>query len=268
MEMDEGMVMDAPESMEEFMSQDRGRGGLSRSGKSRVRRTSLSLLEPEYYRSPTFSDQGLPAVVAGGLDYVYACPTRTGIPSTGEQLRVPLSVDAYPVDTFYRATPSLMKTAFLKAEVSNRGERPILAGLVNIFVGKDFVGQGRLKTTGPGGKLDLPLGADEDIRLKRTVVPSTETEGLISKDEVTTYATTIEIGNYKKRPIGIEIIDQVPKSGREDIEIKLGPASPKPTSDPDEDGIMRWRIDIPAGQMQKIEFSYEIRRPENWKLYQ
>jgi uncharacterized protein (TIGR02231 family) len=230
--------------------------------------TSLGLFEPTFYQAPHFSDPMLPAMVAGGLDYVYDCPTRTSIPSTGQQLRVPLSVDNYPVDTMYEATPSLMKTAFLKAVVENRGERPILAGPANIFVGGDFSGQGNLETTGKGGLIHLPLGADEDIRILRQVVPQTETEGLISKDDITTYVTTIEIGNYKKRTITLWVTDQIPKTRNEKIEIEKGSMKPKPTEGPDADGIMRWKLVIPAKKNKTIQFSYQIERPENWQLTQ
>lgn len=241
-----------------------------KSGEAMVRTTSLGLFEPTYYRRPTFSDQSLPAVVAGGLDYVYACPTAASVPSTGERLSVPLALDVYPAETFYEATPSLKKTAYLKAVVRNKGERPILGGPVNIFMGHDFAGQGRLATTGPKGELPLPLGADEDIRLKRTVVPSTEQQGVFSKDDVTTYTVTIEVGNYKRRAVKVTVIDQIPLSGNEDVEIDFPKKKMKPGADvgPDEDGIMKWKIDIPAGKTKKIEFAYRIKRPENWQLHQ
>ena len=234
----------------------------------RVATTSLQLFSGDYWVPPRFSDPNLPAVVAGGLDYIYSCPTRMSIPSTGEKIAVPLSMDSYPAVVFYEATPSLKETAYLKAEVENRGKQPILGGAVNIFMGPDFSGQGRLATTGPGGKLPLPLGADEDIRLKRTVVPKTVTEGVFSKDEVTDYQVTIEVGNYKRRRVRIAIIDQIPKSGLEDIEIEKGSLKPKPVKGPDVDGIIRWELDIPAGKTSKIEFSYKIERPENWQLHQ
>lgn len=234
----------------------------------RVATTSLGLFEQPGYKAPSFSDPNLPAVAAGGLDYVFDCPTRMDIPSSGEEIEVPLSLDSYPAQTVYEATPSLKKVAYLKAEVENKGQRPILAGTVNIFMGPDFAGQGRLATTGPGGVLPLPLGADEDIRLKHTIVPQTETEGVFSKDEVTTYEVTIEVGNYKRRPIKIAIYDQIPRSGKEEIEIERGKIRPKPVEGPNVDGVIKWLLDIPAGKTQKIEFSYRIERPENWQLHQ
>jgi hypothetical protein len=241
---------------------------VSRGKQERVATTSLGLFEQPGYRAPSFSDPNLPAVAAGGLDYVFDCPTRMDIPSSGEEIEVPLSLDNYPAQTVYEATPALKKVAYLKAEVENKGQRPILAGTVNIFMGPDFAGQGRLATTGPGGVLPLPLGADEDIRLKRTIVPQTETEGVFSKDEVTTYGVTIEVGNYKRRPIKIAIYDQIPRSGQEEIEIERGKIRPKPAEGPNVDGVIKWLLDIPAGKTRKITFSYRIERPENWQLHQ
>ncbi len=237
-------------------------------GGERTRATSLALFDVDGWSAPSFSDPGLPAVLAGGLDYVWRCPNRVSIPSSGERLQVPLAVESYPARVHYEATPSLKEVAYLKAVVENGGERPILAGPVNIFMGPDFAGQGRLRTTGPKETLELPLGADEDLRLKRTVVPATEVKGVFNKDELTTYKVTLEVGNYKKRPVKITVIDQIPKSGHEVIEIEAGAESPKPDRKIDEDGILRWTLELPAGQVKKIEFSYRILRPENWQLYQ
>jgi len=267
----------APPAEADMLAEEAPMGGVSdstssrRSGRSResVRRTSLGLLDRVSYRPPSFSNTNLPAVVAGGLDYVYDCPTRATIPSTGQQLRVPLAAEEYPTVTFYEATPSLMKTAFLKATVKNKGERPILRGPASIFMGRDFVGQGQLQTTGAGGEIPLPLGADEDIRLLRKVVTKTETKGVIKKDEVTSYTVTLEVGNYKKRPVRIRLYDQVPKSHNEDIEIELRKVTPAQSEGPNkDDGVLTWDLKLPPGQTRIIEFRYKIKRPENWKLYQ
>jgi hypothetical protein len=250
---------------EESVSRSSGRRGKKT---ARVVQTPLNLFEPTYYRPPRFSDPNLPAVAAGGLDFVYKCPTKATVPSTGKRLRVPLAADTFPVETFYEATPSLMKMAFLKAKVTNKGERPILKGPANVFVNREFTGQGTLKTTGAGGTIELPLGADENIRILRKVIPKTVTEGVFSKDDITTYTTVIEIGNYKKKSIRILVYDQVPKTRNEDIEIEMSKKSPKPSKGPDADGIMTWDLRIPAGKTRTIKFTYKIERPTNWQLTQ
>jgi len=83
-----------------------------------------------------------------------------------------------------------------------------------------------------------------------------------------TYTTTIEVGNYKQRPVRIAIHDVLPKSGREEIKIDRGKLQPAPVKGPDEDGVIRWELDLPPGQTQTITFTYTIRRPEHWLLQQ
>jgi hypothetical protein len=218
--------------------------------------------------APTFLDPYLPAVSAGGLDYVYQAPTAATIPSTGKQVRVPLAAQSFKTTTFYQATPSLAATAFLRARVRNDGKRPLLRGPATIFADGELVGVGEIKTTGPGGEIELPLGADQDIRLVRQVVPATRTTGLIMKSEETTYDVTIQIGNYKKQPATVEVVDQVPLSRQDKVQVKLLGTDPGPLAAPDADGVLRWRVDLAAGATRSVRLRYQVVRPKGWMLYQ
>ncbi len=237
--------------------------------KAPVRRTPLGIFEAPPAERVRFKDHSLPAVTAGGLDYVFVSPTPATIPSSSERLRVPLARATWPAKTHYEATPALTKTAFLTARLKNKGKTPVLAGPVNIFMSGDFAGQGSLETTGPGGEIELPLGADEDIRLEHNIVPSSRTEGVFSKDDVTDYEVTLQIANHKRRAVEVELYDVLPKSVHEDVEIKLLKVRPKPALGPDKaKGRLTWRLDVPAGKTQKVVFRYRITRPENWQLRQ
>ena len=237
--------------------------------KAPVRRTPLGIFEAPPAQRMRFDDPMLPAVTAGGLDYVYVSPTRATIPSSSERLRVPLASATWAAKTHYEATPALTKTAFLTARLTNKGETPVLAGPVNIFMSGDFAGQGQLETTGPGGKIELPLGADEDIRLEHRIVPSSRTEGVFSKDDVTDYEVTLQVANHKRRKVEVELFDVLPKSVNDDVEIKLLKVKPKTSFGPDKaKGRMKWRLAVPAGETRKVVFSYRITRPENWQLRQ
>jgi hypothetical protein len=234
----------------------------------------LRLRSRDAWQRPTFADPFLPAVSAGGFDAVYDAPLRATVPSQAQSLRVPLAVKNYAVTTFYEATPSLSTTAYLKATVQNGTGLPILAGPANVFVGGAFTGDATLQTTGPGGTIELPLGADEDIRLTRTVIPQTSTKGFVfGEQDVTDYAVKIEVGNYKKRPITIRVVDQIPKTAAEKVEIKLVSSSPKPQpapggADVDGDGLLSFLVDVPAGGTKTIAFSYRVARPKDWRLSQ
>ena len=239
----------------------------ARSGPTYKRRR-LALSEPLLTRDRHLTNPNMPARLARGFDYVYPSRTRVTVPSAGDAHRVPLSVRTFAAETEYVATPSLSKTAYLRAKVKNDAGQPILQGPVNLFVGGDFTGLGQLETTGTGGTINLPLGADEDVRLVREIVPATRTEGVFSKDDITTYSVKIEAGNYKRRAIDIEIVDQVPKTRNGKIEVKLGAVSPAASAPPDANGLLRWKLQIPAGKTEVIRFDYTITRPKDWRLQQ
>lgn len=242
-------------------------GSMSGGRSERVVNTPLSLFEAPVHRGPSFSDPDLPAMSAGGFEHIFTARTKMTVPSTGEQLRAPLGRSVFPVTAFYEAAPALAPNAYLKASVKNATARPILRGPVTIFVNEAFAGDGRLETTGTGGTLMLPFGADEDIKLVRKVLPTTETQGVFSKDEVTTYRVILEVANYKKRPVTVVLREPFPSSRHEKVEIELVKVSPEPAEKTD-DGIWAFRMDIAAGRTQAVELVYRIRRPDGWQLQQ
>ena len=111
-----------------------------------------------------------------------SAPTKATVPSSGKQVRIPLASQTFRATAFHEATPALATTAFLRARVRNDGKRPLLRGPATIFGDGELVGLGEIKTTGPGGDIEFPLGADQDVRLVRQIVPTTKTTGRHHQD--------------------------------------------------------------------------------------
>ncbi|MFO0728224.1 MAG: DUF4139 domain-containing protein [Myxococcota bacterium] len=230
------------------------------------RQMSLGLFELPPPPEVTLTDPTLPAVLAGGFDYVYTASTKMSVSQEDGEVRAPLGTFSEAVDAFYRATPGITDTAYLTATVTNKTGRPFLAGPISLFLGTSFAGDAEMTNTGPGGKLELPMGADEDIKLKRRIIPATETSGVFSKDDITTYKVEIEAANFKKKLVKVEIVEPMPKTANEKIEVELVGAKPKAT--PDEQGMLRWTLSIAPGKVEKIELTYRVKRPAHWQLLQ
>lgn len=212
-------------------------------------------------------DPSSPAALAGGLSYVYTAAARATVRSTGDAYRAPLARETHPVTAYYEATPALAPQAFLRATVTNRSSRPILGGPVGIFLGTAYAGDGALATTGAGGNLALPLGADEDVRVSRKLLLDTTSKGVFSKEDVTTYRVVLEVASYKKKAVRVVVREPLPMSGGEDVEVKLLSATPKAAA-PDEDGIVEWTVDVAPGKVAKLELAYQVVRPADFQLYQ
>ena len=160
-------------------------------------------------------------------------------------------------------------TAFLRARVRNDGKRPLLRGPATIFGDGELVGVGEIQTTGPGGDIEFPLGADQDVKLVRQVVPTTKTTGVI-----------IEVGgdDLRRPDPGRQL--QEAEGDRRDR--RPGAAQPRatrwrsscsassrpPPAPPDADGVVRWRVELAPGATQTLKLRYQITRPKDWQLYQ
>lgn len=244
-------------------------GEMSRAPGPAYVRTPLDLFDAPAPSGPRITDATLPAALAGGLDHVYEAVTRASVPSGKDVHTVPIDTATWPVTTHYEAAPALRLTAYRTATVKNPRATPLLAGPVDIFVGADYVGSGALETTGPGGTLSLPLGADEDIRLVRRVLPKTVTEGVFSKTAVTRYVTEVDVANDKRRPVTVRVVEQYPLGGiSEDVEVKREAATPKPAFGPDAAGRVVFEVQVPPGEVRTLRLAYRIERPADHRLYQ
>ena len=133
----------------------------------------------------------------------------------------------------------------------NDGKRPLLRGPATIFGDGELVGVGEIQTTGPGGDIELPLGADQDVKLVRQVVPSTKTTGVIMKADETTYEVQIEVANDKKQKMTVEIRRPGAVQPRDKVEVKLLGVQPAATGAPDADGVIKWRVDSPPARRRR-----------------
>ena len=116
--------------------------------------------------------------------------------------------------------------------------------------------------------MEVPLGADENIRIKRNISPQQRTEGfLIGTQDITDYTIQIDIGNYKNKSIKIRVVDQIPKSNNDKITIGDVRSSHEFKKKPDENGILYWELDIPSQETEQITLNYSITRPKDWILW-
>ncbi len=223
---------------------------------------AAALVDAPAPRAPPISDPTLAAALAARLDHVYEAVNRASVPSGKDVRTAPIDRWTWPVTTHYEAAPASRLTAYRAATVKNPRPTPPLAGPVDIIVGADHAGSGALDTTGPGGTRSLPLGADEDIRLVRRVLPKTVTEGVFSKTAVTRSVTENDVANDERRPATVRVVEQFPLGGiSEDVEVKREAATPKLVEGPDEAGRVVLEVQVPPGEGRIVRLACRIERP-------
>ena len=234
---------------------------------SQVATIPLSLEASNFYAPIRHHNTTFNISEAQGLNLLWKAPGKFTIPSDGQRHKVPLQSQSFDAISFYEATPSLEEVAYLKGTVENTSGLPILQGNANIFLNGHYTVQSRLNTTKEGGLLELPLGADENIRIKRNITPLQRKEGLLKQQDITDYTITIEVGNYKQKPISIRILDQLPIAQMDEITIEFLDSSHTYQQQKNHQGVLYWDLNIPAGQTETIVLKYSIARPTDWKIW-
>lgn len=238
------------------------------SGRASERIAGFSLMPPPGYRAPTYGADS-PVTLAGGYDLSFASRQKETIPSSKGARRVALWSQQWPVTVERKVYPALSKEAYLSAELKNPSQQVLPGGPATLSVGADPAGTAQLKLVSPGEVVTLPLGLDRAIKTVRNVQVVDATEGVVSKDDVSTYAVSIELVNPYRTSVALRVFDQwpLPQPNQKDLETKLLDSKPGAIQDT-ATGKLEWRLTLKPNEKQTLTFNYQVKRPRGWKLYQ
>ncbi|MCM0081688.1 mucoidy inhibitor MuiA family protein [Geomonas sp. Red32] len=203
-------------------------------------------------------------VQEGQTSVLFAIARPVDVPTDGSHAGTVIAVNRVPVAAEYVTVPKLMPKTYLKSEVVNNTAYPLLPGEANIFNDTVFTGKTNLKNIAPGEKFDLFLGADDQIKVKRDVTKVKKKGGLLGSSSVS-YHIAVELQNYKKRPVTVSVLDQLPIAGNAEIKVNLEEPSMKP-AETKSDGTLIWKLDLTPGEKKKLTYDIVIEYPKDREL--
>ncbi|MBF6641628.1 DUF4139 domain-containing protein [Flavobacterium sp. J49] len=166
-----------------------------------------------------------------------------------------------PATYKYYAVPRVEKEAFLLAEISDYSKYNLLPGDANIIFEGLYVGKTTINPNQTSDTLNLSMGRDKKISIKREkVVDKSGTRFLSSKKEQT-FTFDITIRNNKKEAAGMLLKDQYPLSPDKDIEIELTESSGAKINT--ETGILTWDLKLQPNETKKVRISYKVKYPKD-----
>jgi uncharacterized protein (TIGR02231 family) len=225
-----------------------------------------------YEEAPVETAAAPAAINAGaameGDTVVYNYPEPVTVATGSENLRLTLdSLDFAPVVEAV-AVPRLDRTAFVSASFTNASDEPLLPGEAMLFREGVLVGSTWLDVIAPGVETDVGFGAIETLRVKREMPKRAEGEtGVFTSANEQTESAVITVENTGYEDWPVRIIDQVPYSEQDDLEIEVS-ASPEPTETDVEGqrGILAWEFDLAAGGKETITLEQTLTWPEGMVL--
>lgn len=204
------------------------------------------------------------ATQLNGLGFVYTASGTHDVDSDVELSRLDLGTVDLKLDRMLAQTSALTDmTAFLVAEVTN-GDEVILPSFdVRYFVDGLLIGTGDMPQIAGGDQLTLGFGPIDGLQVSRRISDRKEGDrGVITKSNEQTENVVISVKNLTDLPWELRVIDRVPYSEQEDLNIEYT-SKPEPTETNfrDKRGILAWEREIAAGETVTITLNTRITFP-------
>ena len=214
----------------------------------------------------TFGEQEATAEI-GAFQATFKIPGRVSVSANEGTKSLRIATATITPDLAIRAVPVIDPTAFLEASFVQADDAPLLPGQVSIYRDGIFVGRSRMATAAKDETVRLGFGADDKVKIERTVVKRNEgSAGLIvttSKTDERAFKTVVRNGH--DFPIKVAILDQLPVSENDDIVVEMLPSSTPATTTNlrDKRGVLEWAFEAKAGEVRDINFAWRMRWPKD-----
>lgn len=187
------------------------------------------------------------------------------VASDNKNYQVDMAVYELPADYQYYCVPKIDKDAFLIANVVDWEKYNLLEGEANIFFEDTYVGKTLLNVSASSDTLEISLGRDKQVAVNRTKKTDFTSKQFIGnkKEETREWDTTVR--NNKSQPINLLLVDQVPVSTNEEIEVNVLDKSG--AKQDEETGEIKWELDLQPGKQKELTLKYTVKYPKNRRIF-
>lgn len=201
------------------------------------------------------------------LAFEYDLPKALDIESRDKETAVPLFSKQVKGAPLYYAAPAVTPLAFLIMRTA--ADKEMLAAPVNVYLDARYVGSTYLAEKRPQEEFDINLGADRMVKVTRVKTLDKLNETFMKNVERFTvirqlsYKITME--NLKDKPVAVRLVDAIPVSKTDKIEIKDLRISPEPLhrSYQDKEGVMLWEVALPSGEKREVAIDFTVTYPKD-----
>lgn len=211
-------------------------------------------------------DPGAAALAGSEFSAEYKVAGAAGVPADGSSHRFTIADRRMQSTLSVLSTPRFAPVGYLIATAKHEGEEPLLPGPVSVFRDGSYVGLAQIGVTRPDDELELSFGADDKVKIEYRLVSDGESqEGLISTDRRIERQYRIAVTNHHAQALEITVLDQIPVSQDERIEVELLRATTTPTATDPEDrkGVLAWTYTYAPAEERVIELRYAVTAPED-----
>ncbi|KXH76656.1 MAG: hypothetical protein AM326_06835 [Candidatus Thorarchaeota archaeon SMTZ-45] len=187
---------------------------------------------------------------------VYELPKRMTIPSDYEQHPVTLIEENLDSSTIHYWYAEGMAEVVAQDKVVNN-DSVILPGKMKVFSEGDYIGETSITQISPREEFKIGTRVAYDVKAEKKLVErEMEKAGVLRGKLRRSYRYKLEIQNFSKRKIEIEVLDRVPHSLSTEIEVKIDWV--KLAAKKHELGVIEWYKEIEPDEKTSIQYNYEV----------
>lgn len=164
-------------------------------------------------------------------------------------------------DYNYAAAPKLDNDAFLIARATGWEEFSLLPGEANVFFEGTFVGKSYIDPNSIRDTLNVSLGRDKRIVVKRDKLKDFSSRKLIGSNQRETRAFEISVRNTKTEVVKITVEDQVPISQNSQIEVTVSDVGGAKYNK--DTGKLVWELTLQPNETKKVVYRFEVKYPKD-----
>lgn len=199
-----------------------------------------------------------------GVNTMFDIDIPYTIASDGQQHNVAIKSAELPATYRYYAVPKMDRDAFLQAQVTGWEDLDLLPAATNIFYEGTYVGQGHIDVRNVKDTMNLSLGRDKKIVVRRErdkELRSKKTIGTNVKEE---FVYKISVRNTRNTPIDIVVLDQIPV--RNDNSIEVEDKNYKGGDYDERTGEVAWKLKVKANETKELKVGFTVKYPKNKQL--
>lgn len=213
------------------------------------------------YKDEESSISNYTEIVEGQLNVSFDIDIPYDILSNGKAHSVALKDLKLPATYKYYAVPKVEKEAFLLAELNDYSKYNLLPGEANIIFEGMYVGKTVINPNQTQDTLNLSMGRDKKISIKREKVVDKSGTKFLSSYKEQTFTYDIIVRNNKKEEINMLLKDQYPLSTDKEMTVELLEKDGAKVNE--ETGVMTWEIKLKPNETKKYRISYKIKYPKD-----
>jgi hypothetical protein len=186
------------------------------------------------------------------------------VPNDGKMYTV--DINNYDLNALYEyyAVPKSDASAYLTAKVIDWQDLNLLPGEANLFFEGTFLGNSYLDVINAGDTLNVSLGKDKGVVIKRTLMKEYSSKKFLGSNKSDSRKYEILVRNNKQQPIKIIVEDQFPVSTNKEIEVEK--LSYEHGNLDDDTKKITWAFSVDSKKENKLQMAYSVKYPKDKAL--